>query len=350
MKKLSTFALVVGLMASGVAFAQQMTEADLTREAINKTMSEASPAERREEARKIIAAIEAMDIDDEAKVNMLISASRAMISGSKSGNAIGVMAEIYARVSVKHLVAVSSSLMEAGFGQKDNGLTDEQMTTFISTVLKSASDYLVNAGCDAPSARAGIMTAAFIGAAENTEAATAAANDALNPNIRTAAMTYANDILAGSTSLIAQGAGVDEDFTAKPEVDPDQDHITVVEIDDPTATAETPDFSEEVEDDADEIAEDIADTPYEADDSDVKVPLISRFSNDIEGIVSDTMASTLYDWETLDPKEIVEDPLGAALMGVGRVDVLPGEAETGAGAPSDDIIIEDSSDLYDGQR
>ncbi len=336
MKKLPIFALVLSLMVAGDAYAQQMTEADLTRAAIHKSIATKAPKARREAVRNVIAAIEALDIDDTEKIEKLITASRAMISASKDGNAVGVIAEIYTRISIEYLPAVSSMLMETGFGQKDNGLTDEQMSTFIKVVLKSCTDYMVSAGCDAPAARAGIMTAAFVGAAENQEMATLAANEALNKNIRTAALAYSEDLLKGSTTLLSEGSGVAE-FGEKPAVDPDKDHIVS--------------YNKTKEEAVREGAHAVEHPRTGSDDESLeqmKVPLISRFANDVSGIVSDTMASTVYDWEYLDPSQLLDDPLATAIMGVANVDTIPGDATSNT--PSDEIFIGDSSVLYDGQR
>jgi hypothetical protein len=82
-----------------------------------------------------------------------------------------------------------------------------------------------------------------------------------------------------------------------------------------------------------------------SDENVANVPLLSRFSKDVTGILSDTMDATLYDWEEIDLTTLPTDPLSASLLGLGNVTNLPGEAIEGGFA-----IDMPESPLYDGQR
>lgn len=359
MKTFSIFALVAGLTATIPALAQtQVNAKDLTPEAIVSAVKAKSAGERQAYTAMVISAIASMPISDEEKIAKTISAARALIAGSKDGNTIGVIAEIYNSTPIQHLPAVAK-MLAGNFDQELNGLSDEKMTTYIEKIVGRSSAYIEAAGCDSPAIRVGILASTFIDAATNKEAATATVAKVLPDSVRAAALAYAEDVREGDVETIAQGAGVDpEEIVETPETDPDADNIVqnpAVETATPTAedvaanTLETEkDIAdakaiEEVVNQGDVAIENAADG--DASEESAKVPLLSRFAKDVSGMLSDTIDSTLYDWEGTDLVNLPNDPLGASLLGLGNATVVPGDATVGGF-----VIDQPSSPLYDGQR
>lgn len=357
MKTFSIFALVASLLAVSPMMAQtRINEASLTPSAIVATMKDKPTGERQSYASIVIAAISSMPISDEEKVAKFISASRAMIAGSKDGNTIGVIATIFNQIPVQYLPAVSK-MLAGNFDQKLNGFDDATMTKYMTKIVARSAAYIEVSGCDSPAVRAGILASTFIEAATNKDAAKATIASILPDSLKDAAMAYADDVLNEKVDPIAVAAGIEpESIVETPAVDPDADDIVEVKPK-KDATTETPtaDTTKSTED-VTTSSEDVTPTTEKVqavvteDEDEVpaaKVPLLSRFTKDVSGVLSDTMQSTLYSWEELDLNTLVEDPVAASLLGLGSPVVIPGDATTG----SSGLIIEDpESPLYDGQR
>lgn len=361
MKTMSIFALVAGLAVATPAVAQmQVNTASLTPEAIVSTMKEKATGERQAYAAMVISSIASMPISDEEKIAKIISAARALIAGSKDGNTIGVIAEIYNSTPVQYLPAIAK-MLAGNFDQELNGFDDAKMALYIEKIVGRSAAYIEASGCDSPAIRAGILAATFLEAATNKEAATATIGAALPASFKEAALAYAQDVTAGNVETIAQGAGIDsEEITETPATDPDADRVVTV-AEKTTPAAETPAVDAPVvtpvdpeptvdetteEDDAAAIEAIVNEDPTKSeDDLTTQVPLLSRFAKDVSGVLSDTVHSTLYDWEEIDMLALPTDPLGASLLGLGNVTIVPGEA-----TPGGFVIVDPESPLYDGQR
>lgn len=343
MKAFSIFALVAGLATVTPAFAQtQVAANDLTPQVIVKAAKEKAPGERQAYAAMVISSIASMPISDEEKTEMTISAARALIAGSKDGNSIGVIAEIYNSTPIQYLPAVAE-MLASNFDQSLNGLTDDQMATYIEKIVGRSAAYIEASGCDSPAIRVGILASTFITAAANKEAATAKVASVLPNSVRAAALAYAEDVRNGELETIAQGAGVDvEEIADTPTTDPDANNV----VENPNAEKDAQDAKEI----ADAIDRGEGDILHREDSEDLdgmsNVPLLSRFAKDVPGMLSDTIDSTLYDWEAVDIIGLPTDPLGASLLGLGNVTTVPSDVTAGNSI----IIVQPSSPLYDGQR
>lgn len=365
MKALSMFALAAVLTATMPLVAQTVSAKDLTPNAIVATMKEKSAGQRQAYTAMVISSIASMPISDEEKVAKLVSAARALISGSKSGNTIGVIAEIYNSTPVQHLPAVAK-MLTGNFDQALNKLSDQQMALYIEKIVGRAAAYIEASGCDSPAIRAGILSATFIDAATDKAAATAKVAEMLPTSVRAAAMAYAEDTIAGNTDRIAEGAGVEpEEISDAPAKDPDADNVVTVAEKAPEADAPTAEEIAQAKKDAadaeaiaqvlerDDVKPASVAAAEEAEDttSSVAVPLLSRFSKDVTGILSDTITAALYDWEEIDITTLPTDPLSASLLGVGDPTLVPGDATSGAFLQTLDVVIrKPESPLYDGQR
>jgi hypothetical protein len=380
MKTVSIFALVAGLTVAMPLCAQTVRAKDLTPTSITATIKAKPAGERQAYTAMVISAIASMPISEEEKINKLVSAARALIAGSKSGNTIAVIAEIYNSTPIQYLPAVSK-MLAGNFDQKLNRLDDAKMALYIEKIVGRAAAYIEVSGCDSPALRSGILTATFVEAATDKAAAMKKIETVLPESLRAAAMAYAEDSMKGNVDNIARAAGVDsEDIAPTPAKDPNADQV----VKNPAAAA-TKDDAAKKDTDAAEIekaivagekelpkveATDAVATP-DADAAEIEkaivagekdlpkveekdeisdenvanVPLLSRFSKDVTGILSDTMDATLYDWEEIDLTTLPTDPLSASLLGLGNVTNLPGEAIEGGFA-----IDMPESPLYDGQR
>lgn len=380
MKTVSIFALVAGLTVAMPLCAQTVRAKDLTPTSITATIKAKPAGERQAYTAMVISAIASMPISEEEKINKLVSAARALIAGSKSGNTIAVIAEIYNSTPIQYLPAVSK-MLAGNFDQKLNRLDDAKMALYIEKIVGRAASYIEVSGCDSPALRSGILTATFVEAATDKAAAMKKIETVLPESLRAAAMAYAEDSMKGNVDNIARAAGVDtEDIAPAPAKDPNANQV----VKNPAAAA-TKDDAAKKDTDAAEIEKAIAagekDLPKveatdavatnDADATEIEkaiaagekdlpkveekdeisdenvanVPLLSRFSKDVTGILSDTMDATLYDWEEIDLTTLPTDPLSASLLGLGNVTNLPGEAIEGGFA-----IDMPESPLYDGQR
>jgi hypothetical protein len=350
MKTVSIFALVAGLTVAMPLCAQTVRAKDLTPTSITATIKAKPAGERQAYTAMVISAIASMPISEEEKINKLVSAARALIAGSKSGNTIAVIAEIYNSTPVQYLPAVSK-MLAGNFDQKLNRLDDAKMALYIEKIVGRAASYIEVSGCDSPALRSGILTATFVEAATDKAAAMKKIETVLPESLRAAAMAYAEDAMKGNVDNIARAAGVDtEDITPAPAKDPNANQV----VKNPAAVA-TKDDAAKKDTDAAEIEKAIVagekDLPKVEEENEISdenvanVPLLSRFSKDVTGILSDTMDATLYDWEEIDLTTLPTDPLSASLLGLGNVTNLPGEAIEGGFA-----IDMPESPLYDGQR
>ena len=82
MKRILLLAAVALVSAGSVCAA--LTEADLTPAAINRAIQAKPAAERQAFAKEVLGAVSAQPIDDAAKTQALVRASRALIAGAKA--------------------------------------------------------------------------------------------------------------------------------------------------------------------------------------------------------------------------------------------------------------------------
>ncbi len=306
------FLLLATLLVAGVASAA-LTNADLAPQAIVQAVKAKPAAQRTAYARQVLEAVAARPADDASKVQALTTASRALLTGAGS---ISMIAEIFNTIPVEHLQGVAQLLATENFDQKANNMTDAQYDEFCEKVVSSASRYIEASGTDSPAVRMSILSATFTSASANPDRTRPRLIAALPVAVQAAAATYIAASEAGNREVIAAAAGVDE-VTETPK-DPDAEHVvpaaaaaTAVAV----ASATSADSAAASEAGATATAEATAPAPAQAKDDylepnpppassdeekkevDVKVPLLSRFTNDVLGITIDTMEASMYDWQ-----------------------------------------------------
>lgn len=316
MKKMLILAAAL-LMAGTVGFAA-LTEKDLTPAAIQKTITATPAAKRQGVARQVLEAIAAQPIDDGAKVQALVSASRALLQG---GGSIAIIAEIFNTIPVAYLQSVSELLAKENFDQKANGMTDEQYDAFCSKVVSSAAKYIEASGSDSPAVRISILSATFTAASSDPDRTRPKMIAALPPAMQAAAETFVLASEKGDRETLAAASGVDE--VADASSDPDREKVAEIPAAAPAATpaaasaavvAADPATTDEpevapaapaaatpaMEPESDYLnPEPPPATPdaEDGEDAEAKVPLLSRFADDVLGIAIDTGISTLYNWD-----------------------------------------------------
>lgn len=326
--------LTAALLLFGTVGRAALTEKDLTPAAIQKAIVATPVAKRQAMARQVIEAIAAQPADAEAKVQSLVSASRALLQG---GGSIAIIAELFNTIPVEYLQSVAELLARENFDQKANSMTDEQFDTFCAKVVSGASKYIEAAGSDSPAVRISILAATFSVASSDPDRTRPKMIAVLPPAMQAAATTFVFASEQGDRETIAAAAGVDE--VAETAADPDTDKVeqAVTETAAPAGAAVVAVDPAESDDAADGIITDppaltpesdyleptppaVAATPAadEAEDvPDVKVPLLSRFADDVLGIAIDTSAAALYDWDgtTLLPPTITVDAVPELIPG-----------------------------------
>ncbi len=350
------FLLLATLLVAGVASAA-LTNADLAPQAIVQAIKAKPAAQRTAYAKQVLEAIAARPADDASKVQALTTASRALLTGAGS---VSMIAEIFNTIPVEYLQGVAQLLATENFDQKANNMTDAQYDEFCEKVVSSASRYIEASGSDSPAVRMSILTATFTRASSNPDRTRPKLIATLPAAVQAAAATYIAASEAGNREVIAAAAGVDE-VTETPK-DPDTANVV------PAATAATTAaatattaaaVATATADDTAKAAEAVAPAnvvetatasdasatatveattpaPMQAKDDylepnppsasadkgstevDVKVPLLARFSNDVLGIMIDTMDSSMYDWQpgtlftpTIDSAAVVDMVVGA---------------------------------------
>lgn len=305
---LATMALL-GVGPLGAA----LTEADLTPNAISNAMLTKPEAERQAFAREVIGAVAAQPIDDAAKTESLVTASRALISGAEAQK-VNVIAEVFNSVPVAQLQGVAD-LLSDNFGEKVTanevkGLTSEQYDKLASGIVKSVSQYIEASGTDSPTVRMGILAATFTKASSDPNRTRPVVIAALPASVQAAASTYLKASEEGNREMIAAAAGVDE-VAPTPAVDPDAASVVVPAEETPaTAEADGTIASENTKPAADEA----------------KVPLLSRWAADNLGLTFDAMRAATYDWAAVeDPLAVRTDSMVPTLPGFANVVGVPGE-------------------------
>ena len=368
MKKMMLLAMIA-LFGAGIVCAA-ITAKDLSPKAI-RTASAALPKNQRQNyARQILEAVAAQPIDEVTKTKELTSAARALIAGARSGGAIAVIAEIFNTIPIANLQAVADLLATNNFGQKLNGMTDEQFNTFGIKVIKSASDYIIATGTDSPTLRISILVAAFTKASANQEITRSTLIAALPESMQAAAATYVLASEQNNTNVIAAAAGVDS-VEATPD-DPDADKIVKTEeqtvetstsandeVTDNSAASDganngddTPPSANVESGDVDATGDGVATTSDEgavvpanddmvapseasiqvtsedpvATDGDAQVPLLARMSSDTLGLTIDSMHVAVYEWDTIDAENRINDPIIGTLPGIGPTYTVPGNS------------------------
>lgn len=362
--------LAAALLLGGAFAHAALTEKDLTPAAIQKTIAATPVAGRQTAARQILEAIAAQPMDDTAKAQALLSASRALIQG---GGSIAIIAELFNSIPVAYLQSVAERLARENFDQQVNGMTDEQYDTFCAKVVSGASKYIEASGTDSPAVRISILAATFSAASSDPERTRPQMIAALPPAMQAAAATFVLASEQGDREVIAAAAGVDE--VAESVSDPDADKVVEVKQEAPAEepAAEAAPAEEAVaesaaaatvvaavdpateDDPADEApvnqtvpamepeadylepapppaTSDAAESGDEA--PAVKVPLLSRFADDALGAALDAHMTTLYAWDAGDilPPTIDFNPVP---------ELIPGEmTPAGFQAP----MIEEDSD------
>lgn len=290
-----------------------LTEADLTPNAISNAMLAKPGAERQAFAREVIGAVAAQPIDDAAKTESLVTASRALISGAEAQK-VNVIAEVFNSVPVAQLQGVAD-LLSDNFGEKVTanevkGLTSEQYDKLASGIVKSVSQYIEASGTDSPTVRMGILAATFTKASSDPNRTRPVVIAALPASVQAAASTYLKASEEGNREMIAAAAGVDE-VAPTPAVDPDAASVVVPAEETPaTAEADGTIASENTKPAADEA----------------KVPLLSRWAADSLGLTFDAMRAATYDWAAVeDPLAVRTDSMVPTLPGFANVVGVPGE-------------------------
>lgn len=290
-----------------------LTEADLTPNAISNAMLAKPEAERQAFAREVIGAVAAQPIDDAAKTESLVTASRALISGAEAQK-VNVIAEVFNSVPVAQLQGVAD-LLSDNFGEKVTanevkGLTSEQYDKLASGIVKSVSQYIEASGTDSPTVRMGILAATFTKASSDPNRTRPVVIAALPASVQAAASTYLKASEEGNREMIAAAAGVDE-VAPTPAVDPDAASVVVPAEETPaTAEADGTIASENTKPAADEA----------------KVPLLSRWAADSLGLTFDAMRAATYDWAAVeDPLAVRTDSMVPTLPGFANVVGVPGE-------------------------
>lgn len=339
---------VSALFSAGVVCAA-LTAADLTPQAIRTATAALQPKQRQDYARQIIEAVAARPEDETAKTQALTTTARALIAGARSGGALAVIAEIFNSTPVTNLQGVSDLLATNNFGQKLNGMSDEQFDAFATKLIASASEYIIASGTDSPTLRVSILAAAFSKASTNPERTRSALIAALPASMQAAAGTYIAASESNNANVIAAAAGVDavEPTPADPDagnvVQPKAEPTAATPAEDlPTAPAAQTDYLEP------EPAATVTATDP-AGDPEAKVPLIARLSTDVQGMTLDAMHMTIYEWDAVDPDHRAEDPHIGSLPGLGAPDATPGEAAPNTPAIRPEFLP-DPSPSYGNQR
>ncbi len=302
MQKMMCLAAAI-LLGAGVACAA-LTEADLTPEKVVAAMKAQPANARRAYARQVLEAVAARPADDAAKVQALTTASRALLSG---GGSIGVIADIFNTVPVEHLQGVADLLAKENFDQKVNGMTDEQFDAFCKKVVSVASREIEASGSDSPAVRMSILAATFTKASSNPDRTRPQMVAALPAAVQAAAATYITASESGNREVIAAAAGVDE--VAETPADPDAKRVVKAEQKKTDAVSQETVSAAEEPKAADKPKAEAAylepkppanakGEPSAEAEVDVKVPLLSRFADDVLGITIDTMEASMYDWES----------------------------------------------------
>lgn len=315
--------LAAALLLGGAFAHAALTEKDLTPAAIQKTIAATPVSGRQAAARQIIEAIAAQPMDDAAKAQTLLSASRALIQG---GGSIAIIAELFNSIPVAYLQSVAERLAQENFDQKVNGMSDEQYDTFCSKVVAGASKYIEASGTDSPAVRISILAATFSSASSDPDRTRPQMIAALPPAMQAAAATFVLASEQGDREVIAAAAGVDE--VTEGVSDPDADKVVDVKQE-PAAAAAAPASAAVVaavdpateDDPTDEapVNQTVPAMEAEADYLDpepppatsdaaasgeetpaAKVPLLSRFADDVLGIAQDAHMATLYAWDSGD--------------------------------------------------
>lgn len=306
-----------------------LTEADLAPAAVNRAIQAKPAAERQAFAKEVLGAVAAQPIDDAAKTQALVRASRALIAGA-GAQTVNVIAEVFNSVPVAQLQGVADLLSSNNFGQKTNGLSDAAFDKLSADIVKSASQYIEASGTDSPAVRMGILAAAFSKASENPERTRPLVIAALPASVQAAAAMYVGASEQGNRDMIAAAAGVDavEPTPADPDAASVVPAPAAAEATPSAPAAETgylePQPPAEVPSPAEEGA-----APVE-----VKVPLLSRWAADGRGLTFDAMRAATYDWASVDPSTVRDDPVVPSLPGFGNIIGVPGERFP-AGVPLD---------------
>ncbi len=342
MNKMSWMLMVALALVGNVAFGA-LTEADLTPAAVKAAIEARAPEARRAYLQEVIAAINALPVDDETKAQMIVSAIRAAISGARQGGGgMGLIAEAYISTPANLLPAVAK-LLQPNFSQETNKMTDEAYDTFCLQLINNVSEGIGVSGADAPATRMAILAATFIGGASDPDRVRESFTNALPASIAAIAPTLVAAAEANNVERLAASAGVDE-VTETP-ADPDKvvrtPAATEPTADDPTADDATADA------DADSAPQ--AQTDYltpegpevvDADDEDsisVAVPLLPRSAGDLIGGAMDMHMALQFDWEgaTAAGLDVVDrDTPIPTYIGVGNVSTIPGFAEAGVAVPA----------------
>lgn len=327
MKKMLVLAAVI--LFAGSAVHAALTEKDLTPAAIQKTITATPAANRQAVAKQIIEAISAQPMEADAKVQTLLSASRALLQG---GGSIAIIAELFNTIPVEYLQSVAELLARENFGQAANGMTDAQFDAFCSKVVSSASQYIEVSGTDSPTVRVSILVATFTSASSDPERTRPQLIAALPTAMQAAATTFVLASEQGNREDLAAAAGVDE--VAAETTDPDTDKIagpTVTAKDEANPAAQTEPAMEAEKDyleptpppSSSDAAAAAEETP------DVKVPLLSRFSHDVLGIALDTNLTSIYAWDANAPVpptvnfEAVPELVPGEMFPAGQMAVTP---------------------------
>lgn len=187
--------------------------------------------------------------------------------------------------------------------------TDTAATATDAEAAADATSTNATADATATADAAGATTAD----ASDTDAATAEATDASDATATAGAVAAVAGATAGADASDATIVVSEEDEKAAPEARFDYLQADAAEA---TDTATTSDTVEVV--DADPVAEA---------ESTAKVPLIARLSGDIQGATIDAMNMAMYDWDSIDPEERIDNPTVASLPGLGSVNAVPGAAD-----------------------
>ncbi len=258
--------LLLAAVLLGVTTVQAaLSTSDLMPEAVAARIAATPKAARANAVAEILAALDAMPMSEEEKTEAFITMTRVLLS---AGGTTEVLAEIYNSMPVAYLPAVSAILAEADFQQAVNGMDDEQYNELCEIIVKSTSEYIEASGTDAPAVRIGILVATFVQGSSNPSVTYERALAVVPEAMQAAAETYVAAVTSGKTDVLAAAAGVDL-IAETPVEDPDANRV----------------FSED-----DAFAED--------DDTGVRVPLLTRYADDVLAITIDTQISTMYDWES----------------------------------------------------
>lgn len=320
--------LVAVALAGAGSVCAALTEADLAPGAVNRAIAAKPAAERQAFAREVLGAVAAQPIDDAAKTQALVRASRALIEGA-GPQTVNVIAEVFNSVPVAQLPGVAD-LLANNFDQKAHGLTAEAYDRLASSIVKSASQYIEASGTDSPAVRIGILAATFSKASEDPARTRPLVIAALPAAVQAAATAYVGAAEQGNREMIAAAAGVD----AVEPTPADPDAASVVA---PAAAAAASTASATPAADPAVVASPGAEADYlrpqppagmadtaagegGKETAEVKVPLLFRFASDNLGLTFDAMRAASYDWALVDdPVSVPRDPVVPTLPGFGNL-------------------------------